>query len=354
MPKRPMPELSPRGSSPVRIIAEVAQAHDGSLGTALAYVDAVARAGADAVKFQTHIANAESTPHEPWRVKFSAQDETRYDYWRRMEFTESQWQQLRARAEQAGIEFLSSPFSMAAVELLERVGVAAWKIASGEVRSVALLDRIARSGLPVYLSTGMSPWAEIDDAVAALQERGVSDIWIFQCTSMYPTPPEQVGLNVLIEFRGRYPHCRVGLSDHSGTIFPGLAAAALGADAVEVHVCFSRQSFGPDVPASLTVDELAQLVRGVRFLENARATPVDKDALAEELAPLRALFMKSAVLTVDLPAGTVLLPEHLAAKKPGSGMPAERIPELVGRRLLNALPRDHLLSQDDLSDEPDA
>src|SRR6266542_3189685 len=114
------------------IIGEVAQAHDGSLGMAHAFIDAIAKAGADAVKLQTHIASAESTPAEPWRVKFSSQDATRYDYWKRMEFTKGQWQELRAHAAQRELLFLSSPFSHEAVELLEGVGVAAWKVASGE------------------------------------------------------------------------------------------------------------------------------------------------------------------------------------------------------------------------------
>jgi N,N'-diacetyllegionaminate synthase len=153
-------------------VAEVAQAHDGSLGTAHAFIDAAARAGADAIKFQTHIAAAESTPAEPWRVKFSRQDETRYDYWRRMEFTEPQWAGLAAHAAEQHLAFISSPFSEEAAALLERVGLDAWKIASGEVGHASMLDRIARSGRPVLLSTGMSPIEEIDATVARLRDGG--------------------------------------------------------------------------------------------------------------------------------------------------------------------------------------
>src|SRR5688500_1354690 len=138
------------------IIGEVAQAHDGSLGMAHAFIDAIAAAGADAVKFQTHIAAAESTLQEPWRVKFSRQDTTRHAYWKRMEFTEEQWVGLREHAHDRGLEFLSSPFSSEAVSLLARVGVAAWKIASGEVSNLALLEQIAATRLPVFLSSGMS------------------------------------------------------------------------------------------------------------------------------------------------------------------------------------------------------
>lgn len=330
----------------VLIIAEVAQAHDGSLGTAHAFIDAVAQAGADVVKFQTHIAAAESTPHEPWRVRFSPQDATRYDYWKRMEFTEAQWVGLRSHALKAGVDFMSSAFSLEAFEMLERVGVGGWKVASGEVRNRPLLERMAASHLPIYLSTGMSPLEEIDEAVALLR-RWDLEFTVLQCTSSYPTPPEKLGLNLIPEFRERWG-CSVGLSDHSGTIWPSLAAVALGADVLEVHVTLSRHAFGPDVPASVTPEELRQLVTGARYLAWARAHPVDKDAMAAELAPMRGLFMKSVVAARAMPAGHLLEASDLAAKKPGSGIPAEALPGMVGRRLARPVEPDQLLAWDDL------
>jgi N-acetylneuraminate synthase len=249
-------------SSRCLIIAEVAQSHDGSLGTAHAYIDAVARAGADAVKFQTHIAAAESTPEEPWRVHFSPQDATRYDYWKRMEFTEDQWKGLAEHARRSGLVFLSSAFSLEAVEMLERVGVPAWKVGAGEVTNLPMLERMARTGKPVLLSSGMSSWGELDAAVATVRHHG-AEVAVLQCTTQYPCPPEKVGLNVIAQIRERYG-CRVGLSDHSGTIHAGLAAAALGASLLEVHVTFSPECFGPDVPASITTAGLVQLAEGVR------------------------------------------------------------------------------------------
>ena len=328
------------------IVGEVAQAHDGSLGTAHAYIDAIAAAGADAVKFQTHIADAESTPGEPWRVRFSRQDESRHDYWKRMEFTEEQWAGLRSHALDRGLLFLSSPFSVEAVDLLTRVGVAAWKVASGEVSNPQVFERIAATGLPVILSTGMSALDEIDLAVRRVKDRGLP-LAVLQCTSAYPCPPESVGLNMLAAFRERYD-CAVGLSDHSGTIFPGLAATTLGAEVLEVHVALSREAFGPDVVASVTTGELRQLVDGVRFIERMLANPVDKDAAARELQPLRALFTKSVVARVDLPAGTTLREEHLAARKPGTGIPAARLPELVGSRLARSVRANELLADSDV------
>jgi N,N'-diacetyllegionaminate synthase len=328
------------------IIAEVGLAHDGSLGLAHAFVDEAARGGADAVKFQTHIAAAESTPAEPFRVKFSRQDATRYEYWQRMEFSEEQWRGLADHAREKGLLFLSSPFSVEAVDLLARVGMPMWKIASGEVSNRPLLEAVAASGRPVLLSSGMSTLAELDIAVERVRRAG-APLGVLQCTTAYPCPPERIGLNMLAVLRERYG-CFVGLSDHSGTIYPGIAAATLGGDILEVHITMSRGMFGPDVPASVTIEELRQLVDGVRFVERMRAHPIDKDAVAADMAPLRAIFTKSVVAREPVSAGTVLDARQLTVKKPGTGIPAERLPELVGRRLRRDLAADEMVREDDL------
>ena len=331
---------------PCLIIAEIAQAHDGSLGMAHAFIDAVSAAGADAIKFQTHIAAAESTPQEPWRVKFSAQDTTRYDYWKRMEFTGEQWQGLKHHADERGLIFLSSPFSLEAVDLLSQVGVAAWKVPSGETSNTPMLDQMLATGLPILLSTGMSNLAEIDEAVDRIKNNDVP-LAILQCTTAYPCPPEKVGINIISDFRERFK-CAVGLSDHSGTIYPGLAAAAFGIQLLEVHVTFSRAMFGPDVPASITMDELSKLVEGIRFIEKMMANPIDKEMIAGEFSELRATFTKSIVTRNNLKAGKVLKADDLTLKKPGTGIPASRLPEIIGRRLRRSLTADTLISESDL------
>ena len=334
------------------VIGEVAQAHDGSLGTAHAYIDAVADAGADAVKFQTHIAAAESTRSESWRVRFSSQDENRYEYWKRMEFTESQWLGLARHAESRGLFFLSSAFSAEAVDLLSKVGVPAWKVGAGEVTNLPLLERMARTNKPLMLSSGMASWAELDAAVDTVRRFG-APVAVLQCTTAYPCPPERLGLNVIERLRERYG-CVVGLSDHSGTIYAGLAAASLGAKLVEVHVTFSRQAFGPDVPASVTLEELAQLVRGVRFIGTALSNPVDKDTLSAEMAELKRTFQKSVVAARPLPAGHRLAEADLALKKPGTGIPAARLQEIIGQKLVHAVEADTLLAEEDLDQESNA
>jgi len=329
------------------VIAEVAQAHDGDIELAHAYIDAAAQAGAQGIKFQTHIAEAESTLKEPWRVKFSVRDKTRFDYWKRMEFTEAQWVELRAHAKEKGLLFVSSPFSIKAVDLLSPIGVDAWKIASGEVGNLPMIEAVAATDTPILLSSGMSPWTEIDQAVAILKAHA-AQFAVMQCTSVYPTPPEKTGLNILGELHQRYG-CAVGLSDHSGTIFPALACAGAGAlDVLEVHVTFSREDSGPDVPASITFEEMKILIEGLRFIEKANAHPVDKDAMATELAELRQIFTKSIVAADDLAEGTVLEAAHLALKKPGTGLPAGRLGDVVGKTLKRAVVRDDILSESDL------
>ena len=330
------------------VIAEVAQGHDGSLGFAHSFIDVAAEAGVDAIKFQTHIAEAESSPDEPWRIKFSYEDVSRFAYWQRMEFTEAQWQGLRDHCDEREIGFISSAFSVEAVELLRRVGVAAWKISSGESLSSELLRHLGQDGVPILISTGMSTYAEIGTAVEHCRAGGTEPV-LLQCTSMYPTPPERLGLNVLDELRTQHG-CPVGLSDHSGTIYPGLAAVALGAVVLEVHMTFSRRMFGPDSPVSLEPAELTSLVDGVRFLERARGAPVDKDAVAAELSEVRNLFGKSLVSRRALAAGTVLSDADLTAKKPAFGIPASERTVVVGRTLVAAIPAGHVLQLADLAD----
>ncbi len=331
---------------PALVIGEVAQAHDGSLGFAHAFVDAIAAAGATAVKFQTHLAHAESTPLEPWRVKFSLQDATRQDYWKRMEFTAEQWAGLKQHAEDRGLLFLSSPFSNEAVDLLTRLGIDAWKVASGELSNTPMLEQMLATRRPMLLSTGMSSIAEIDRIVHRVRSLDVP-LALLQCTTAYPCAPEDIGLNLLATFRDRY-QCPVGLSDHSGTIYPGLAATVLGASVLEVHVTMSREMFGPDVPASVTTSELRVLVDGVRFIERMMPNAVDKDRMAARMEPLRALFTKSVVAREPLPEGTVLEQRHLAAKKPGTGIPSDRLSTLIGLRLRRPVVLDELIREEDL------
>lgn len=334
---------------PCFIIAEIAQAHDGSLGTAHAYIDAVARAGVDAVKFQTHIAEAESLANDQFRIKFSKQDASRYDYWRRMEFTKEQWKGLSDHASENNLIFISSAFSEEAVDLLEDIGCPAWKVGSGELTSFPLLRKMAATRKPVLLSSGMASWHDLDQAISCI-EAEATEVALFQCTTSYPCPPEKWGLNLIAEMKRRYPY-PVGYSDHSGAIYAGLAAAALGADMVEVHVTFSYECFGPDISSSVTTTDLRRLVEGIRCIDRARTNPVEKDILSDELSDLKRLFGKSVVTARNLSAGKVIDEADLAFKKPGIGIQPADVDKVLGRRLLRSVAANTVVSFDDLEED---
>jgi len=328
----------------VFIIAEIGQAHEGSLGMAHAYIDALAQTGVDAVKFQTHIAEAESSVYEPFRVKFSYEDATRFNYWKRMEFTPEQWKELKAHCDEAGVAFLSSPFSNAAVDLLEETGISRYKIGSGEVTNLLMLEKIARTGKPVILSSGMSSFDELDKSVTFLQKRGI-DVSVLQCTTAYPTRPEEWGLDVIDALKKRYD-VPVGFSDHSGDIFASLAAAARGAEILEFHAVFDKRMFGPDAKASLTIDEIARLVEGVRAIETALRHPVDKSDNTR-FKELKGMFEKSLAVNKDLPAGHRLTFDDLEAKKPkGYGIDTSRFEEVIGKPLARSMKRWEFLTED--------
>jgi N-acetylneuraminate synthase len=330
--------------SKVLLIAEVGSVHDGSFGNALKLIEAAAATGADVVKFQTHIAEAETLRDAPMPPYFKG--EPRFEYFQRTGFTREQWTKLKAHCEEHGVEFMSSPFSIEAVELLEGLGVTRWKIGSGEMTNTPMLEAVARTGKQVILSSGMSTWAELDAAVETVR-RHHNDIVLLQCTSEYPCPPENVGLNVMREMRERYD-LPVGLSDHTLDNAASLAAVTLGASVIERHFAFSRLMYGSDARHSLLPEELAELARGIRAIESMLAVKLDKDAKTAELGYMKEIFEKSVVSAREIPAGEVITAAMVAVKKPGTGIPARRLNEVIGSRAARDIPPDTLLREEDI------
>ena len=328
----------------VYIIAEISQNHDGSLGQAHAFIDAVAGTGVDAIKFQTHIAEAESTPDEPFRVKFSYEDKTRYDYWKRMEFTYEQWEELYHHAKKAGLDFLSSVFSVEAFEMLQAIGIPAWKLGSGEVFNKYLVDKMAETGKPILLSSGMSTYEDIDKQVEQVKNNLYA---IMQCTTAYPCPPEEIGLNVIPIMKDRY-HCPIGLSDHSGTIFPSLAAVANGALMIEVHVTMSPYMFGPDVKASVTIEQLREMTEGIRMITRMLSAPLDKAELKAEQRELKNIFAKGIYLKKDIMKGEALDIEKVSFKKPLKGVSGEQYENVIGKTAVRDLKQGEALLWTDI------
>jgi N,N'-diacetyllegionaminate synthase len=327
------------------IIAEVGSVHDGSFGNAQKLIDVAAECGADAVKFQTHIAAAETLRGALMPPYFTG--EPRYEYFERTAFRLEQWQALKAHCEERSVEFLSSPFSAEAVQLLEKVGVTRYKVPSGEITNLPLLEVIAQTGKPVLLSSGMSSWAELDEAVNTILACH-NQLTVLQCTSDYPCPYEQVGLNVMLEMKERYK-LPVGLSDHTLTNYAAFAAVVLGASVIEKHFTFSRYMYGSDAKHSLEPTEFADLVQGIRAIETMLGSKVDKGNVAR-YATMKATFEKSVVSLVDIPEGTLITETMIGIKKPGTGIPAKRFSEVLGKRARRRIPKDTLIREEDLAD----
>jgi len=329
----------------MQIIAEIAQAHEGSLELALAYIDALSKTGVDAVKFQVHIAEAESSIHEPFRIKFS-DDKTRYDYWKRMEFSLEEWRILKARCESQNMEFLASPFSNAAVDLLEKVGVKRYKIGSGEVTNFLLIEKISQTGKPIILSSGMSSFSELDETVKFLKHKNI-EFSILQCTTAYPTSPVNYGFNMISELKERYT-VKVGFSDHSAKVETCIAAAALGAEILEFHAIFNRNSTGPDASSSLEIEEIQSLVKSVRNISLALNNPIDKNDNSQ-FKILKDIFEKSLAINKDLLEGHIIKYEDLEAKKPkGFGMDASKFQAVIGKRINSSMKQWDFLTKENL------
>ena len=329
------------------IIAEVSQNHDGSLGQAHAFIDAVADAGADAIKFQTHIASQESTAMEAFRVQFSYEDATRYDYWKRMEFTPEQWQGLYTHAKEKGIDFLSSPFSVKALELLNKIGVPAWKFGSGEVFNIELIDEALRTRKPVILSSGLSTYDEISYQVNYIKEKG-GEVCVLYCITAYPSRPEEININNIKMFSEVYD-CPIGLSDHSSTVYPSLSAVTLGAKIIEVHVTMSRYMYGPDVKASVTIDQLREIVEGSKYIVKMLESRNSFRERDDDREALKKMFSKSLYYNRALKKGSVISPDDIIGKKPNIGIDLSNKNEYIGKILNKNVKKDDVVQVEDFN-----
>ncbi len=336
--------------SKIYIIAEIAQAHDGSLGILHSYIDAVSKIGANAVKFQMHYADAESSIYEPSRVNFSYVDKNRFEYWKRMELSFNQWKEIKDHCESVNLEFLVSPFSIKAVNILEKLKVKRYKIASGEINNYLMLQKISETKKPILISTGMSDFTEIKKTLEFLDSNNASNQrLLFQCTTSYPTPSNKVGLNVLDDLKTKFK-IDVGLSDHSGKIFPSIAAVTFGIKAIEAHIVFDKKMFGPDAVSSLTINEFKQMVDGVRFIENCLKNPVDKNDLSDYVK-IKEIFSKSLSANTNIKKGQVISFDDLETKKPASkGILSRDFKKVIGKKTNKDLKIGKFINWNDLDE----
>ncbi|MFC1514693.1 N-acetylneuraminate synthase family protein [Candidatus Omnitrophota bacterium] len=329
------------------VIAEAGINHNGDLTQAKEMVRVAKQAGADIIKFQTHIPEAEMLPDRT--VSSDAGSHVTgslFDIMSACSLSLEDHKVLKKEAQEQGILFLSTPFSVEAVELLEKVGVPAYKIGSGEITNLPFLEYVAKKKKPVILSTGTATWQEVEKAVAAIKALD-SGLILMQCTSNYPTPYENVNLKV-IDMMSKEFGVPVGLSDHCTGNYACFAAVARGACMIEKHFTLSRSLPGIDQASSIEPAELKDLVEGVRAVSQALG---DKKELNQEALKVRQGFSESIVTIASIKTGEIFKERgNIWVKRPGSGIPSYELPKVVGKKAARDLPVDYLLRPEDISD----
>ena len=331
---------------PCFVIAEAGVNHNGDLDLARRLVDAAAAAGADAVKFQTFSADRLATaaaPQADYQRRNTGIEESQRAMLRRLELPAAAHRELMARCRERGILFLSSPFDEDSADFLEELGVPAFKIPSGELTNAPFLAHVARKGRPLIVSTGMATLEEVRAAVEVLRRAGDPPLALLHCVSSYPAAPADVNLRAMATLREAFA-TPVGFSDHTAGTEIALAAVALGASILEKHLTLDRTLPGPDHRASLQPDEWTAMVAALRRIEAALGDGRKRPAPSEEDAARVA--RKSLVAACDLPAGGVLRREHLAVRRPGTGLPPGRLESVLGRRLRRPLAAGAVLTED--------
>jgi len=327
---------------PPFVIAEVGINHEGSVEKALRLVDAAKEASADCVKFQCHITEAEMIPTDMKPGKIS--DERLWDIMKRCELTEEEECSVKARCEAVGIQYLSTPFSREAADRLERIGVDAFKIGSGECNNVPLVEHIARKGKPIIMSTGMNDIPSIRESVEVIKEHGIP-FMLMHCVSIYPTPYEKMRLKSIVQLTSEFD-VPVGLSDHSLGIYTCFGAVALGAVALEKHFTISRSWPGPDNPISIEPQELRELVNGARAVW--QALEGDKQ-IADDEKPVIDFAYASVVTINPVKKGELFGLNNVWVKRPGTGdFIGQDLYKVIGKRAGRDLPKDVQVKKEDV------
>lgn len=325
---------------PVFVIAEAGINHNGDIEKAMLLIDGAAKCGADAVKFQTHLPEKEML-----KDAFTADyvGDSLFDILKKVELSKEDHIKLKEHAEEKGILFLSTPFSREAADLLEEINVQAYKVGSGEMTNLPLIEHIAKKGKPMFISTGMSIFEEIKETVDLIKKFN-NNLIILHCTSSYPTKYEDVNLRVIEKLRGEFK-TPVGLSDHSLGIYTSLAAVVLGACVVEKHFTISREWPGPDQKVSIEPGELKDLVDGVRAIKKALGG-IKK--INDDEIPVKEMARESVVSLVDIPQGTAIEANMVWVKRPGTGIPAKELNNIIGKKAKQYIKADQLILWNDI------
>lgn len=315
------------------VIAEAGVNHNGSIELAYRLIDVAAAAGADYVKFQTFRAEALATrtaPKATYQQATTGSGETQFAMLKRLELPLEAFADLAAYSAKSGVGFMSTPFDLEAANFLDRIGMATFKVSSGDLTNTPLLRALGAKGKPIILSSGMATIGEVEQAVQTLESAGVAikDITLLHCTTEYPAPAEEVNLRAMETLRTAFPGATIGYSDHTQGIEIPIAATALGAQVIEKHFTLDRSMDGPDHTASLEPAELAAMVNAIRRVSTALGDG-RKRPTASEL-PNRAVARKSIVATRQIAKGETLTADNLAVRRPGNGLSPTRWDEIIG------------------------
>lgn len=329
----------------MKVIAELGNTHEGSVGLAKCMIKSAAECGADVVKLQTHIFEAESLDNAPNPPYFNG--ESRKEYFKRTAFNREQYIELIAYSREIGVELVSSPFSVEAVHFLLGLGMTMIKIPSGEVSNDFLLNAVAGYEVDVILSSGMSSFDELDHAVELLTEGNIRSLSLLQCTSEYPCPAEKVGLENMAIFKERYG-VDVGFSDHTlSESIPAIAAYA-GASIIEKHFTLSKLAYGSDAKNSLEPEAFARMVGHIRDAQVLLVHTLGKSTCSENILNMKRVFEKSLVYTDSFVEGHVLEYRDFAAKKPGDGLPVREYIKLLGKKITSNVFKDQKVRLEDV------
>jgi N,N'-diacetyllegionaminate synthase len=331
---------------PCYVIAEIGVNHNGSAELAIELVDAAARAGACAVKFQTFRAEALTSAHAPMAEYQRAADPagSQREMLKRLELTWSDHRLIYRHCRELGIDFLSSPFDEECADFLDGLGVATLKIPSGEITNLPLLQHVSRLRKPIILSTGMSTLSEVATAVDTIADSGCSELVLLHCVSRYPADPEDANLRAMATIAARFA-VPVGYSDHTLGNEVSYAAAALGATVIEKHFTLDRNLPGPDQYSSSDPEGFASLVLGIRKIEAALGSGEKLPVEGEKETAMVA--RKSLVARVDIPAGTEVAREMVSIQRPGSGIPPAGLSRIVGTTARTTVPSGSILREED-------
>lgn len=330
--------------SKIFIIAEAGVNHNGDIEIAKKLIESASQAGADAVKFQTFRAdklvcrNAEKAEYQ---LKNTQSDESQFDMLKKLELTEEMHRQLIDECRKRKIQFLSTPFDLDSISLLERMGMQTYKIPSGEITNYPYLREIGRTGKPVILSTGMCELEEVKAAVRVLKENGSSEITLLHCNTEYPTPMQDVNLRAMQTLRDE-TGLPAGYSDHTQGIEVPIAAAAMGAVVIEKHFTLDRNMDGPDHKASLEPEELRSMVQAIRNIEIAMGDGIKRPSPSEKKN--RDVTRKSIVAKKDIRKGEMFTEENLTAKRPGGGVSPMQWNDVIGLRADRDYEQDEMIA----------